>query len=86
MNPGHPWDRRWLCRRVQKVCREAGVRVVPAHGLRDTWSSFLKGKDKSAPEIGRWLGHADHGRTAERNYIGQPDHKPALQVINGGRK
>ena len=87
-NPGKPWGRQWLNRHVHRVCELAGVRDVPAHGLRDTYSSFLKGVGKSAPEIGRWLGHADHGTTARQHYIGEPEHKPALQlqVIEGGRK
>ncbi len=85
-NPGQAWDRKWLNRRVKRVCREAGVNVVCAHGLRDTYASFMHGEaGRSAPEIGRFLGHADGGKTAKRHYIGAPEHQPALRLVAGGK-
>lgn len=84
-NPGQAWDRKWLNHRVKRVCREAGVREICAHGLRDTYASFMRGEaGQSAPEIGRFLGHADGGKTAERHYIGAPEHQPALRIVSGG--
>ena len=39
----------------------------------------------TAPEIGRFLGHADGGHTARRHYIGASAHEPALKLIKGVR-
>ena len=84
-NPGEAWDGKWLNRRIKRVCEQAEVRIVTAHGLRDTYSSFMSDQaGKSAPEIGRFLGHADEGRTARKHYIGASAHEPALKLIQGG--
>ena len=84
-NPGKAWEGKWLNRRIRVVCEQAEVRIVTAHGLRDTYSSFMSGEaGKSAPEIGRFLGHADGGQTARRHYIGASAHEPALTLIQGG--
>ena len=31
------------------------------------------------------LGHADHGKTAARHYVGAPANVPVLRVLEGGR-
>lgn len=78
--PGTPRSATWLRKHVQEVCRLAGVRVVPPHGLRDTHASVLRALHrKTAAEIGDALGHADHGATARRHYIGAPDVVPSLE-------
>jgi len=78
--PGTPRSATWLRQHVQRVCRLAEVRVVPPHGLRDTHASVLRALHrKTACEIGDVLGHADHGVTARRHYIGAPDVVPSLE-------
>lgn len=82
-NPGKPWDRKWLNRRVKLVCEAAGTRVICTHGLRDTYSSMLSALAGLSPvHIARLMGHADQGQTAQRHYIGVPEHKPVLRLVN----
>ena len=67
---------------VRGICEEAGTRIIPAHGLRDTYTSLQAalGKKTSA-EIADLVGHADAGKTAKEHYIGTPEHKPALRIV-----
>jgi integrase len=83
---GGPHDRKWLNRLVHRVCRAAGTKDVCAHGLRDTYTSLMAALgSKSAAEIAKLVGHDDDGQTAKRHYIGVPEHRPALTVLDGGR-
>lgn len=78
-NPGQAFERKWLNRRVKRVCELAGVRVVCAHGLRDTWASFMAEHARmSDGQIGDLMGHADNGVTARRHYIGVVVHDACL--------
>lgn len=78
---GDAYERKWLNRAVKAVCAEAGVRVVCAHGLRDTFTSIQREKGRaSSGDIAEMVGHADGGKTAERHYIGAADHQPALET------
>lgn len=80
-NPGAAWDRRWLNRMVQRVCGAAGVRVICAHGLRDTYTSLMATLGRrSAEEIAELVGHGDDGATARRHYIGAPEHEVSLDL------
>ncbi len=85
-NPGQAWDRRWLNRMVHRLCKEAGTRDICAHGLRDTYTSLMAAvAQKSVAEIATLLGHADDGKTAKEHYIGVPEHRPALQILDRGK-
>ncbi|GMV42231.1 MAG: hypothetical protein AMXMBFR64_39470 [Myxococcales bacterium] len=78
-NPGQAFERKWLNRRVKQVCKLAAVRVVCAHGLRDTWASFMAEHGRmSDGQIGDLMGHADNGTTARRHYIGAVVHDGCL--------
>ena len=84
-NPGQAWERKWLNRMVHRLCQKAGTRDICAHGLRDTYTSLMAAvAQKSVAEIATLLGHADDGKTAREHYIGVPEHRPALQVLDGG--
>lgn len=75
----------WLRGLVRRVCTSAGVLVVSPHGLRDTYASLLRARQRrSIADIGDALGHGDRGRTAARHYIGAPEHKPELTLLAGG--
>lgn len=82
---GGPYEAAWLRRRVQKVCRAAGTRIVCTHGLRGTYSTVLHvHAGHRAPDIARFLGHSDQGSTALRHYIGAPQQRPALRLVPSG--
>lgn len=85
--PGEARERKWLNRLVQRVCEKAEVRVICAHGLRDTHTSILAELgQRSAADIARLVGHADQGKTAKKHYIGTPEHRPALRLVAGRDK
>ena len=81
------YERKWLNRAVKEVCAAADVRIVCAHGLRDTFTSLQREKGRAtAKDIAEMIGHADEGKTAERHYIGAAEHVPELKIIQGGKK
>jgi len=75
----------WLHQLVRRVCVAAEVRVVCPHGLRATHASLRRTVvDEAVAKIGDALGHADHGKTAARHYVGAPATVPVLRVLAGG--
>lgn len=84
---GGPYSYQWLWRAVKRICAAAGTRVVNPQGLRDTYSTLLvemAGLD--AIDVGRKLGHGDSGQTARKHYIGVPEPRPALRLVEGGQR
>lgn len=82
---GGPYERKWLNRLVKRICEKANVRIICAHGLRDTYTSLQAALgQRSAAEIAELIGHADDGKTAKAHYIGVPEHTAALRVVQGG--
>lgn len=80
-------DRTWLRDLVVRVCARAKVRQVSPHGLRGTYASLMvELAGETAAKVGKLLGHADRGVTADRNYIGTRQAVPALRVVIGGKK
>src|SRR5450432_1078327 len=44
--------RYWVLRSVQRICKAAGVPIVPAHGLRGTHATLASATSRSAPRHG----------------------------------
>ena len=61
---GH--DRWWVRRAVQRLCEEAGVRVVPPHGLRGTVTSVGRQLQIAPALLAGALGHSE--AVQERHY------------------
>jgi hypothetical protein len=40
---------------------------------------------QSSAQIGEALRHADAGKTADRHFIGDPEERPVLNLVNGGK-
>lgn len=80
-------DRHWFGYHVRRLCKKAGVPIVPPHGLRGTFGSIAA----TAADVGfvaRALGHT-HGDVTRRHYlapgaeqVGQQ--RAALRVLRGG--
>lgn len=62
-----PFNRHGVLRAVGRVCKAAGVTVVPAHGLRGTHATLAVGVGLSAPAVAAALGHESFVTTA-RHY------------------
>jgi integrase len=64
------WNRHWVLRSVMRLCKEAGVPVVPAHGLRGTHARLAVEAGISGDVVARSLGHENFGVTTD-HYAGQ---------------
>jgi integrase len=56
--------RHWVLRSVRRVCREAGVSVISAHGLRGSHATLAVDAGMSGPLVAKALGHEDFRITA----------------------
>lgn len=63
-------NRHWVLRSVTRLCKEAGVPVVPAHGLRGTHARLAVEAGISGDVVARSLGHENFGVTTD-HYAGQ---------------
>jgi integrase len=54
-----------LLNHVERLCEVAGVKVITAHGLRDTWSDLTMDVLARMDKTARGMGHADSRVTAE---------------------
>lgn len=57
-------DRHWVLRAVQRICRGAGVPIVPAHGLRGTHARLAVEAGISGNVVAASLGHESFATTA----------------------
>jgi integrase len=60
-------DRYWIGHHVERLCRLAGVPVVPPHGLRGTHASLAVRSGASSEVVAESLGHTSV-RITERHY------------------
>lgn len=86
---GRHW-RDWVRKWVQRVCREAGVPVVTAHGMRGTHASLATERGATAHAVAAALGH-ESSRTTERSYttpsaLRAAKQERVLRVLQGGRR
>ncbi|MFA4973884.1 MAG: tyrosine-type recombinase/integrase [bacterium] len=79
------WPRHW----VQRICREAGVPVVCAHGMRGTHSSIAHAFGFTSRAVADAMGHESEKTTLESytdpSVVANAQQKRMLQVLNGGR-
>lgn len=84
------WPREW----VQRICEEAGVPLVTAHGLRDTFATIgtmdAVARGLSLGDVATTMGHESF-TTTEQSYVDpraleDARRRRALRVLNGGRK
>jgi integrase len=59
--------RHWVLRSVQRICRAAGVPMVPAHGLRGTHATLAVDAGATSHLVAAALGHESFATTA-RHY------------------
>lgn len=57
-------DRRFVNEWVHEVCRRAGVREVPAHGMRGTHADLALEEGTSPEALARSMGHETFAVTA----------------------
>ena len=63
-----PHNRKWVYDHVRRLCREADVPVICAHGLRGSHATAAKESGETAEAIARQLSHSSTGIT-RRHYI-----------------
>lgn len=64
---GSDANRHWVLRQVHRVCKAAGVPVVPAHGLRGTHATLAVAAGATGDVVAAALGHESFTTTA-RHY------------------
>lgn len=85
-----PHDRGWPCDWAQRLCDEAGVPVVTAHGLRGTYISTGRNRHEEA-EQARQMGHTSYDGMTAKAYD-QPAARAkrsqtrAWKLLSGGKK
>lgn len=85
---GHHW-RDWVRKWVQRICREAGVPEVTAHGMRGLGATLQEIGGASTADVARGLGHVGT-KTADRHYIDQQAveatrRRKGFRVVAGGK-
>jgi integrase len=80
------WPRAW----VQRICDEAGVPMVTAHGQRGLHGTLSIEAGITPRAVADALGHESFQQTTARNYVqpeamGQANQKRALTVLQGGK-
>ena len=80
-------DRHWVYRHVRRLCRLAGVPVVPPHGMRGTWASIAR-QTRPTEDVAVALGHSGPAVT-RRHYLGgdaeqRGQQRATLRVLSGG--
>jgi len=78
----------WLLKNVRRLCKTAGVPVVPPHGLRGTWSTLAEGAGVVGQLVTQELGQV-HRKTTEEHYtrpeaVSKGRTKRVLRVLQGG--
>ncbi len=83
-------ERAWVRKWVQKICLEAGVRVVTAHGMRGTHASIAASRGVTGAVVAGALGHEDQATTlrsyARKDAVEGAVQTKALQLLEGGKK
>jgi len=87
---GKPHRKEWLNKNVKRFCRELGLPVVTAHGLRGTCSTLSKEAGQTAHAVAAQLGHADPRVTREHYEAPGTEERSmmrrTLRLVEGGKK
>ena len=75
---GRNATRYWVLRSVQRICKAAGVPMVPAHGLRGTHATLAVSAGATSHLVAAALGHESFTTTA-RHYAKTEAIEGALQ-------
>lgn len=83
--------RQWTLKTVKRMCEDAGVPIVTAHGLRGTLATLATANGADLLDLAKMLGHADGGKVAEQHYIKPGTRAEAARaagfgVLNGGKR
>jgi integrase len=65
-------NRHWVLRQVHRICKAAGVPLVPAHGLRGTHATLAVSAGATGDVVAKALGHESFEGVTARHYA-KPD-------------
>jgi integrase len=65
---GDSANRHWVLRQVHRICKEAGVPIVPAHGLRGTHATLAVSAGATGDVVAKALGHESFEGVTARHY------------------
>jgi integrase len=84
--------RQWTLKTVKRMCADAGVPVVTAHGLRGTLATLATAAGVGLLDLSKMLGHSDGGKVATQHYIKKGTAAEAARergwngLLQGGKK
>ena len=82
---GMPFDHKRLTRRLQGVCKKAGLRRIGWHALRHTFASQLVAKGAPLPAVQMLMGHSTIGMTMRYTHLAPATLREAIDRLSGGR-
>ena len=80
---GRPMDQSTCIRRLQRVCKDAGLRNIGWHVLRHTFASHLAQAGANLVAIQNLLGHSDIHTTMRYAHINSGLLREAIDSLNG---
>jgi integrase len=79
---GEPFDHKRLDRRMEKICKEAGLRRITWHILRHTFASHLAMRGVPLHVVQQLLGHAHIGTTVRYAHVAPSALRSAIEMLN----
>ena len=75
---------------MKRICRQAGVPEVTAHGMRGAHGTFAEESGETAIAVAKTLGHGSpkttHKHYTKRSAVENAKQERVLKVLAGGRK
>jgi integrase len=76
-------DRHWLGHHVRRLCRKAGVPVIPPHGLRGLHATMALSAGASSEHVAKALGHVSVNTTRAHYFAPGAETDQALTSLAG---
>lgn len=79
---GKPFDHKRLDRRMEKICKKAGLRRITWHILRHTFASHLAIRGVPLHVVQQLLGHANIATTVRYAHVAPSALRSAIEMLN----
>lgn len=83
---GKPMEQSTSIRRLQRICKQAGIRKIGWHVLRHTFASHLAQSGANLVAVQNLLGHSDIRTTMRYAHINGAVLREAINILNDNRE
>lgn len=83
---GKPMEQSTSIRRLQRICKQAGIRKIGWHVLRHTFASHLAQSGANLVAVQNLLGHSDIRTTMRYAHINGTVLREAINILNNNRE